>query len=236
LTDYITFNWTLNARFLDRQSPLATLIGSYRTDTLMWFFYVLGLAFFSKTSKQKLLSFVSLGLLVSVFLMRKPHQQYLMMLIPLAAAISSGTLHAIFREQKMRLVVLILSIILPSYVLFSGVHQLDNSEQIRKINYVLSITDPQDFVYDGNILFNIYRKDLDFFWYSLDQGDGLATYQSMTKYDYNIYELIEKFKPKVISNYFINNMNDKRIMNHYKQSMDYPDLYLRLDPEPLMER
>ncbi|CAA9585631.1 hypothetical protein AVDCRST_MAG81-3739 [uncultured Synechococcales cyanobacterium] len=88
------------------------------------------------------------------------------------------------------------------------------------------MTSPKDFVYDGNIEFNVFRKDINFFWFSLDQNDGLATYKSMTSYDYNVYELIERFKPKVISNNFIENLSDRRIAKFYQQSPQYDALYI----------
>jgi hypothetical protein len=56
---------------------------------------------------------------------------------------------------------------------------------------------------------------------------GLVTYQTMTRYDYDIYELIDTFKPKVISNYYIGNMHDSRIAKHYVQSEIYEDLFIR---------
>jgi len=104
---------------------------------------------------------------------------------------------------------------------------MSNTSQLQKISYVLSITKPGDYVYDGNTSFNIFRKDLDFFWFSVDQGDALTTYAKMTGYEYSIYELIDRFKPKVISNYFIADMADQRIAAHYKQSSQYNDLFIR---------
>ena len=103
-----------------------------------------------------------------------------------------------------------------------------NEGQLKKIAYVISITNKDDFVYDGHILFNVFRKDVDFFWYSIDHRLGtLETFQTMTDYQYNIYEIIDRLKPKVISNYYIDNMEDPRIKNHYKQSKLYKDLFIR---------
>ena len=61
-------------------------------------------------------------------------------------------------------------------------------------------------------------------------NDGaLATFQTVTKYDYNIYELIHKYKPKVISSNFIDNMKDRRISDYYEVSRYYKDLFIRSD-------
>jgi len=231
LSEYIIFNWLLNVNFPSRSSPINTLISSYKTNTIIWFYYVLGIIFFAKTLNQKYISFLSLGLLISIFLLQKPHQQYFMLVIPfvaMTAGYSLSTLH--IENKKMLLAVLLLAIALPCYSLFGGALTLNNGQQLEKINYVLSITKPDDYVYDGNALFNIFRKDLDFFWFSVDQGDALTTYSQMTGYQYDIYQRIEQFKPQVISNYFIANMSDPRIAEHYKQSPRYKDLFLRTEP------
>jgi len=230
LSNYVMFNWTLNVNFLSRDSPINTLILTYKTNTLIWFYYVLGIIFFTKNFSQKLVNFLSLGLLISIFLLQKAHQQYFMQAIPLVAIMSGYSLNVLHAtSKKMLLVVLLLAIALPCYSLFGGTVGMSNSSQLQKISYVLSITKPDDYVYDGNALFNIFRKDLDFFWFSVDQGDALTTYSRMTGYQYNIYELVEQFKPKVISNYFIPNMSDPRIAEHYKQSSRYKDLFIRTE-------
>lgn len=227
LSAYLTFNWILNIKFLDRSYPVDTFINMYKVNAILWFYYALGLLSVN-TFNQRFLSFISLGLLLSIFSLQKPHQQYFISLIPLVAIISAYTVYTFFlSSRKLLIVVLILASVLPCYSLFGGVPTLSNSEQLQKINYVLSITRPDDFVYDGNALFNVFRKDIDFFWYSLDQKDGLATYTSMTGYKYNVYESIGKFKPKVISNYFIENVGDERIANFYTRSSLYPDLFIR---------
>lgn len=224
---YLTLNWVLNIKFLDRNYPVDTLINMYKVNTILWFYYVLGLLS-TNTFNQRFLCFISFGLLLSVFSLQKPHQQYFILLIPLVAIISSHTFYTFFlSSRKLLVVVLILATVLPCYSLFGGVAKLSNSEQLQKINYVLAVSHANDFVYDGNALFNVFRKDIDFFWYSLDEKDALDTYRSMTGYKYNIYESISKFKPKVISNYFIRDVYDERISNFYTRSSLYPDLFIR---------
>jgi len=112
---------------------------------------------------------------------------------------------------------------------FSGA--LYNTRQLEKINYVLFLTRPDDLVYDGDIQFNVYRGDLDFIWFSVSPREGqLSTYQKWKGYRYDILELIDEKKPKVISDYVIKKMlADPRISNHYGQSERYSDLYIRRD-------
>lgn len=151
-----------------------------------------------------------------------------MMAMPLVAIMAANAINTIFRKNtKMFMVVLIMSIIMPSGVLLRQAKHTSNRNQLEKVNYVLSVTDKEDYVYDGDILFNVFRKDIDFFWLSIRPKYHMATYKTITQYDYDIYELIDKHKPKIISNYYISNMKDRRISRHYVQSDIYKDLYIR---------
>ena len=86
---------------------------------------------------------------------------------------------------------------------------------------------PNDLVYDGDARFNVFRKDIDYFWYNVGENHFLATYQTLRKYHYDVYELIDRKKPKVISSFAIANLDDPRIRDHYSKSDRYDDLFLR---------
>lgn len=230
IDSYFIFNWILNVRFLDRAYPFHTLMNSFKVNALVWLFFVLGLFCFNKTPTHKQFGFITFSLLVFIFLARKEYEQYFMPVIPLIVIVSSYAVSQIFKNSKTTMaLVLILSILVSSYSLSKWINEHKNTWQLQKINYVLSITNSDDFVYDGNVSFNLFRKDIDFFWYSLGYGDGLSTYQSIFDYDYDIYKLISKYKPKVISNHFIDNMNDDRITKYYRQSDLYEDLFIRVN-------
>jgi 4-amino-4-deoxy-L-arabinose transferase-like glycosyltransferase len=229
LHSYFIFNWTLNASLLYSFLPTDIILSSVVLNLMLWAFYLTGLLLFMKTPNQRRFAFFSLGLLVPSFFIRAPFPQTFMMAVPLIAAISAYAMHSIFQKNKNVLALLVvLSISYSAHYLVTKTSNA-NGGQLRKIDYVLSTADTEDFVYDGDIQFNVFREDIDFFWFSVKPGtDALATYQTMTRYDYNIYELIDKFKPKVISNYYIKNMNDERIAKHYVQSDLYEDLYIRM--------
>ena len=123
---------------------------------------------------------------------------------------------------------LILSVVPGQCFLVNGLKK-NNTAQLEKINYVLTVTNPDDYVYDGSPNFNLFRKDLDFFWFSVKPDRALATYQTMAEYDYDIYKLIDKFKPKVISDLCIDNMQIPVIADHYIQSDVHKDLFIRSD-------
>lgn len=229
LHHYFVFNWTLNARFLHEPIPFKKLQTNFTLNLILWFFYLAGLIFFMKTPDQRRTAFLSLGLLVSGFFVGAPNTQNFMMSMPLIAAISAYTIYSIFQNSKNLLaVMLVLSIVVPAFYLLK-LTKFTNAAQLKKVDYVLSITEPEDFVYDGTIQFNVFREDIDFFWFNMDpHHGGLVTYQTMTSYDYNIYAMIDRFKPKVISNYYIENMHDDRIARHYVKSDVYDDIFIRM--------
>lgn len=228
LASYLLLNWTLNLEFIDRAYPIETLINSIRDNTFLWAFFAIGLLFCLKTPEQKQFGLIALGLFLAICSTRKPHQQYFIALIPLISILAAQGIYILFyANKKLISVVLMFALLYPAFFLINNTSNIGNRSQLQKINYVLDIAKPQDYVYDGDIMFNIFRKDIDFFWYSLDQRDGLETYQSLTPYSYNVYELISLYKPKVISNYFIKNMMDGRVKNNYVSSRRYPDLLIR---------
>lgn len=229
LEPYFLLNWALNIQFIDRAYPVETLINAIRNNTFLWAFFVIGL-FYLKTSEQKIFGLIGLGIFLAIFSTRKAHQQYFIALIPLVSILAAQGIYTLFYPNKKLIsVILAFALLYPSYFLIDEASNINNQSQLQKINYVLDITQPRDYVYDGDIMFNVFRKDIDFFWYSLDQKDGLETYQRLRPYPYDIYQLISRYQPKVISNYFIKNMDDARIKRHYIQSERYPDIFIRVD-------
>lgn len=78
-----------------------------------------------------------------------------------------------------------------------------NHEQLAKIQYILEHTTGEDRVYDGRPEFNLFRRDLHYFWYSVGTFQNLWVYQKLTgKYqDYDIRTLILDQSPKFISDF-----------------------------------
>ena len=239
LYSYFIFNWVLNAKFLSQPSQLEILYGTLGyaiiTNLLIWIFYFWGLKDFIKNIKQKEFAFVSVSLLISLVFFRAPHKQYFIMIIPLVAIISGFVFHSIFSRNRYKIlinisIVLYMIVSASLFLFFSFCEIHSNWYQFQKINYVLSITNPKEFVYDGDINFNVFRKDISFFWFSVNPKMGaLITYKTFSSYHYDIYNLINTVKPKVISGNYIDNLTDKRISNHYIQSQLYKDLLIRIE-------
>jgi hypothetical protein len=166
-------------------------------------------------------------MLLSVFIVKTPHQQYYMMFLPLMAIISGYGIVNLIKMKNSIICIIIIASGYPMYVFSKGLIVKTNTEQLEKIEYVLLNTTKNDFVYDGKIKFNIFRKDLDYFWYSVRPKSGaLDTYRSLYNYDYNIYELINRFKPKIISNYYID-MENVIIKKNYRSTVRYNDIFMR---------
>jgi 4-amino-4-deoxy-L-arabinose transferase-like glycosyltransferase len=229
IDQYFTLNWLLNFKFIDRNYPWSTLLESFRDNLLSWTFFLIGLCCCLSGREQKRLGIITIGVLLFIITTKKSHQQYLIPLFPLIAILAAEAIHYLRPYKKVFFCIVFLSIFYPSLIYFNGAFQLSNHQQLRKIDYVMNITPQNERVYDGDILFNVFRSDIDFFWYSLDSQDGLDTYKSFNSYHYNIYESIEKFKPKVISTYYIPSLEDSRIKNFYTASPVYADLFIRQD-------
>jgi len=232
LSAYFTFNWLINMKWAYSFTAFTALGYILRTSTLLVIFYIWGLLKFTKTVVEIRLGWLSLGLLASNFLIRCPYKQSFMISIPFMVIIAANAMYSLFKErQKLLAVVLLIAVAMSSIFIFNRFKK-DNVQSIEMIEYVLSITEPADYVYDGNAAFNLFRKDIDFFWFAVQttppKYGALVTYRTIAEYHYDIYELIEKFKPKVISDFEVDIQNEI-IANHYVPSKRYEGLLIRND-------
>lgn len=219
----IFFNWILNMHFIIRYSPWGVFAYSFMFNGLLCVLYLISLGMFRWMSRpQQIIAFLCAGLIAVLFLNPIPLNQDLMLVFPLVSLCAAWLL---WRIQNKRISVGLIAAAIAPGIYFNIVQPLDsNTDQIKKINYVLAITDADDYVYDGDIQFNLYRRDIDYFWFCVP---AIATYKVMRGYEYELYDLIGRKKPKVISTYFIIRPQDKRVLSDYAQSDKYPDLYIR---------
>ncbi len=203
----------------------------YRDDTLLFVFAAIGVAFFVPKPRQRELVAVAAMLLVSLRFVPTAYQQYWLPFLPLAAVLAGQGLASV-SPNRPRLLALMLAFIVVSpvgtwvYAQWRGdYHSLWT--QWEKTAYVLSVTDRNDLVYDGGLVYSFFRNDIDYLWFS--EAMQLEAYQGLRPYPYDIYELIDKKRPKVITSFRIDNMDDPRIRDHYQKSDRYADLYIRRD-------
>lgn len=232
---YIEWAWVMNIK-LNVHFPAYPVIAGTLTDNApVWLFYAVGLLFALKNKLVKVYAAASIALLASVLAVPAPSPQYFMAALPFVAIVAATGLKELCGErERMFVAVSSITVLIPVVVTaygmanaFSGA--LYNTKQLERINYVLSVATPADYVYDGDIQFNVYRKDLDFFWFSVSPKAGqLSTYQAWKGHDYDIVELIDEKRPKIISDYTIKkSLGDPRIVGHYTQSEKYGDIYIR---------
>lgn len=227
---YAEYNWLIHARTLEHYSAFAGLADSFRLNYGVWVIYAAGLVYCFKDRLYRRFAILSIALFSTIFVVRVPNPQYIMASMPLIAIVAAYGLSRVFaRHAAVAAAVVIVSIASPAYFLATSFTR-DNSGQLDKISYVLSVTAPADYVYDGNVLFNLYRKDIDFFWYRGKRGVGvLDTYRLTQGYVFDACASIERYKPKVVSSEYIDDVSDPRISAHYVRSDVFDDLLLRRD-------
>ncbi len=221
--------WPLNAHFLNHFSFLPIALYVFSVQPLSFAFAAVACCCFLSKEKHWELVFVAACLFGSLTVVRDPYRQYWLPILPMVAILASyGMLMALHRRPLAPLILVAVSIGIPAIVFDCSLARCDESfQQLQKIQYVLDNTAPNDLVYDGDARFNVFRNDIDYFWYNVGENHFLATYQTLRKYHYDVYELIDKKKPKLISSFAISNLEDPRIKRHYSKSERYDDLFIR---------
>ncbi|OQW37491.1 MAG: hypothetical protein A4E19_12465 [Nitrospira sp. SG-bin1] len=226
--------------FLNFELNTANLGGNWlRTQLLLDHFkhfngivllcFILGL-FCAKTQEQRELAVIVVALISFSMAYRTQFAQYYMMALPLVAIIAAGGWEVLWRRCGIAGPICLVVVLVGATASYVGdIFFHNNRAQIHRINYVLKNTIPTDIIYDGDIQYNLFRRDLDYFWYSVGPGQSLDKYKKLKNYNYNIYGLIEKYQPKIISDYAIDDMSRPVIRDHYRKDLNFPSLYIRRD-------
>jgi hypothetical protein len=212
--DYVLNNWLMNMRWLYTLSPRDYLRRSFATqNALFWSLSAVAIAFIllkRKTSEAlRAIAFIGLFLLASVLLVKTPHRQYFMFAIALLCIASAYLIEQVVARFRLRVVhTLVLVIVVLFQPLQSFAPQSIRSglrdSQLARVEFVLDNSASSDLVYDGNIQFNLYRPDLHYFWFSVQEKRGLDTYNLVTNNGYGDYDgcqLIKSKRPRLISDF-----------------------------------
>ncbi len=231
---YWVDNWAMNAAFIqDRFSQGAshwewattTLLSDLKQNPLLWVFWMAGL-FFLDSVNRKRAGAISLFLLISFILVPIHFEQYLLPLMPLMAIIAGHAMLQIGRllfKKNLSWVIVIIYVFYPLNSIWEHIKCTPNSDQMKEMSYALSVTKPTDFVYDPDRNFHIFRNNMD--W----QNVGVQSwFKNRSGYHFNVYTLIDKFKPKIIS-HTAGDMSNSSIAKHYKMSDKFPDLFIRIN-------
>lgn len=221
--------WNINTVGPERvkvQDIMSIILSSLGNNPIPWFFWVISY-FFLKTHCQKLIGTIALFYVAFLVLIFVQFPQHFMIVIPLVAIMAGHAISQVFLNSRRWVIIaiILISIVPPINLFFNKVKNAPNTNQLEEMRYVLSITKPTDFVYDGSLIFNLFRNDFDFIWFwSKGRPKG---YEKKAEYYSNIYKLIDQFKPKVITKYKIHNLRDPRIANYYEVSKNYSSLLIR---------
>jgi 4-amino-4-deoxy-L-arabinose transferase-like glycosyltransferase len=220
--EYFVYNWAINANFLDHFSPMKGLGRELKLSNWWWLAFAAGLVFAVRTFEQKFIAYFAVGLLASFFLVRSPYRQYLVPAIGFMSVIGGGGIAALcgkvrFGREWVPAVLAIIAVI-NILALWEKPNTAKRNAQFAQISFVTRTTGMDDCVYDGSARFNVFRPDMDFFWFSVGRTGGLATYRKMgLSYPYDCIGKIVARKPVVISDYCLD-CNDSKISSRYGQS------------------
>jgi 4-amino-4-deoxy-L-arabinose transferase-like glycosyltransferase len=216
--DYILANWLVNVTrdmtntHFGLSLPLAAMRFPRQTR-VFWTLCALAVALIfrdKKTSVElKTVAFICVVLFLSLSVYRRLSDHYFIFAISALCVVVGCFLKIGFDNLKLaeppRMLLMLLVIFIPAHLQSREIDLVsDNDLQLEKADFVLANSEDCDLVYDGYNQFNLYRRDLHYFWYALGKDKSFGTYNMLTnnKYgDYDICELIRSKKPKFISDY-----------------------------------
>ena len=233
---FIFWNFTYNTVYYElRGWEAGKLVNNinnlYNENSLILLLFAVTFFFLRKRRLEVELLFLAAGVFGFTLLTGRHNPQYYLLVFPFVAILAAqGLITGLAGRKAVAALVVAFVAFMPLVNQFRNAFVYTNDSQLAKIQYVLDLTEPDDYVYDGNIFFNLFRRDVDFIWYMAGEPYKAAeTLALLMDYDYNVYEAIERFEPKVISNFGIDDMSDPRIASYYVQSPEYGDLFIRTD-------
>lgn len=215
IEDYWFFNFTVNYNLLMAFSPIKNMKVLLINNIFLFIFALIGL-FLLKGYRQKEIGFVALMLYLSVLLIKVPNKQYYVTSIPFVAMIASNAIKKIHIFNKFEIVILILLLINPIKYFYEKINDEDVMFKLERIKFVLDNTQYYDKVYDGSIYFNIFRDDVDYFWFSIRPNGAAESCRNLRPREYDIYSIIKEQKPKIIYTKYL--LMDEYIINHYNNT------------------
>ncbi len=229
LATYWDLNWTINVPTEHGFGPTYGMIESYRENSVLWIAYVLGVPFALADRRRRELALLSLGLLASLFIVKRPWPQYYLMPVTLMAPIAADAVRTAFlRRPPLGAAVAVLGA-LPCLYHFTVREVYTNERQLRAVEHVVALADPNERVHDGHNRVNLFREDLDWFWFSVRPNGMLDRYRALIgDYDYDAEELVLRHRPRVIVETTVD-VEDPRIAGQYVPSDEFKNLYVRKD-------
>lgn len=216
-------------------SPFVHLKAALVLNGVFWLLSLISLAYtlLSRRVNEEMrtVAFIACVLLVSLFIVKHPYEQYFMQAIPLLCVVFGVTFDSLrvrykINEKQDLMVILVVIAVPLVWLSHLGLHDTKNVQMV-KADYVIRNSGGGDFIYDGHNQFNLYRRDLHYFWYKFEK---LPAFNRLTdnKYgDYDICTLIKAKRPAFISDYRLS--MDKCGLNDVYVKTKFEGLYVRND-------
>jgi hypothetical protein len=173
------------------------------------------------------MSLTSLLFFPTFLVTKTPFLQYLVPIIPLVSLILADKTINAFEKLHLnkftRLLIFGLICLAPIIFILGSIpnNLAERTHQLERIDFALKNSASSDYIYDKDIEFNLFRKDIHYFWFSTGKSSGLGTYNALTnnKYgDYAVCNLLAEKKPKIASTITISDCN---LNNNYTQHSEF---------------
>jgi hypothetical protein len=210
----------------------------FRFNAIVVFLFFYAAFFLPKRHREWESLFFITAVLGFTLLTGRHNPQYYILAFPFISVLAARAFWQILRPRPIMAALLIFLIALgplERYLrFFAWEGELDtyyklNTYSLNRIKRVLSLTSVDDYVYDGNIIFNLFRKDVDFVWWGTGEPyKMIETLEELADYKYDIYDRIATYRPKVINAFGIPDMKHPVIAENYIQDDVFPELFVRL--------
>jgi 4-amino-4-deoxy-L-arabinose transferase-like glycosyltransferase len=182
-----------------------------------------------KTAEQREMLIIA-GVLVVMTLLAGLHfRQYYLMLTPFAAMAAAHGFVELFSHDRRIAALALAALAIPALAVYGDQVRRGNTAQIELAEYVLEQAPPGSYVHDVQVRFNLFRPDLDYFWFRAMPGEAIERYRRFRPYAYDALALIDRLKPAVIATDGLPTLDDPRIANHYRRSA-YRGVLVRQNP------
>lgn len=227
LQQYWFLNWELNMQYDYTFSTFRYLRESLMYNTIIWGLFSFGV--YKARGNMKGLVIIALLLLASVCLVKVAYKQYYLVFFPFMSVLAAYGLSYI-KSKRLKLTILLVIVAVAVTDNIRNMIIYPSSPHLHKIEYVLNHTSEDDYVFDGFPMINPFRKDVDFFWFSYDDGHGVIhTYRRVTGERLNFYESIKNYRPKIISTKYLKDLDHSFLQENYKRSDSYEDILIRVN-------
>lgn len=233
LDTFVFFNVTYNGLYYRLRgweaAKLVRNLGVFvGADTLLVLLTAAALVALPKRRADWVAAYLAGAVLLFTLVSGRHNPQYYLPALPFVALLAARGLTLL--PTRVAALALLVAFAAEARLQLQDLRYETNERQLARVRYVMALTEPDDVVYDGNILFNLFRPDLDFLWYMVGPPyKAVETMAALRGYEYDVLELIAEQEPKVISDFGIDAMDDPRIAAHYRPSERFAGLWLRID-------